>query len=308
MINSKASEHRPSIFPILIRMLYDFLQLKCPECQSRIDKTTLSCENDHVFNEQDGVVTLFTQEFNDTFEYYLKSLNTYREDWSTVVRDPKQFDQLPNANIPGQEKMWEQRHNEMLFIRKALHSQEGLKVLEVGAWNGWLSNKLMWDRHAVVAVDYFDDEWDGLRAKKHYPHPNWASLQMDPEHPEIIDSKFDVIIFNHNLPYFSDLEKTLKQYKAMLNTGGKFFIIGIHIVGDPKKYEAAFKAKDADFQNRFGISINFKPMKPCLTKEDKALLQAEGFHLHIESKSILKSLKQKIKKEEMEYMNAIYQS
>ena len=112
--------------------------------------------------------------------------------------------------------MWNQRHHEMIFIRKELHPYTGLKILEIGAWNNWLTNKLIFDRQQVVAVDYFDDEFDGLGARKHYNHPNWSSIQMDPEYPELIDNSFDVIIFNHNLPYFtrSTIDSAEVQGKA----------------------------------------------------------------------------------------------
>ena len=104
MINSTSVVLQALNFPILIDMLYDFLQLNCPECGERIDKTSLTCSKGHSYALKEGVLTLFPKEFEKNFRTYLDALNTYNKEWSTVVRDPKQFEQLPNASVPGQEK------------------------------------------------------------------------------------------------------------------------------------------------------------------------------------------------------------
>src|SRR6267378_6158682 len=43
-----------------------------------------------------------------------------------------------------------------------------LRILDLGAGNGWLSNRLAQRGHSVTAIDLSDDPFDGLGAGRHY--------------------------------------------------------------------------------------------------------------------------------------------
>ena len=80
--------------------------------------------------------------------------------------------------------------------------KDQLKILDLGAWNGWLSNQLSSDGHELVtAIDYFLHERDGLAAKKYYPN-EFLAIQMDLEDLSILPYNYDIIIINRGFTLF----------------------------------------------------------------------------------------------------------
>src|SRR5437868_5658951 len=47
-------------------------------------------------------------------------------------------------------------------------ARRSLRILDLGAGNGWLANRLAERGHRVIAVDLLDDPLDGLGAARHY--------------------------------------------------------------------------------------------------------------------------------------------
>jgi len=137
-------------------------------------------------------------------------------------------------------------------------------VLEIGAWNGWLSHQLSKDGHEVLAVDYFVHQLDGLRARKHYPEAGWRAVQMDLEDFSVLKGPFDIIIFNRGLPTFIDPVQTLTDATALLAPGGMVIATGLTVFKDISKIEAHFKAVRNEFEEETGRDLFFKPMKGYL--------------------------------------------
>src|ERR1700733_1609610 len=86
------------------------------------------------------------------------------------------------------------------FVKNVLEPLEDsaghpLDVLDLGAGNCWLSNRLSGRGHRVVAVDIFDDERDGLRAAHHYPTV-FRVLESSFDDLPLRSCGFDLAIFN----------------------------------------------------------------------------------------------------------------
>jgi SAM-dependent methyltransferase len=93
-------------------------------------------------------------------------------------------------------------------------SDNGGRVLDLGAGNGWLSHRLASAGHGVAAVDRLDDEADGLGACRHYPH--FAAVQADFDALPFEPSQFDLVVFNGSLHYSADPTATLAEARRML--------------------------------------------------------------------------------------------
>ena len=92
---------------------------------------------------------------------------------------------------------------------------ENRRVLDLGAGNGWLAYQLSRRGHSVVAVDWSDDEFDGLGALCHYAatlaacHADFAALPF-------ADAQFDLIVFNAALHYARNLADTFAESLRVL--------------------------------------------------------------------------------------------
>ena len=275
--------------------------MQCVECGEPMVLGDSSCSNGHQYSLVDDVHSYLKADFKVGFDHWLECLEDFRKQTGDGQPKRRDFDQLPTTKDASERRLWKPRNLELSFIRKNLVGRTGLRILEVGSWIGWLANNLTQDGHDVVTIDYFVDPLDGLRAKKHYSNSDWVSIQMDVEHPEIIDEEFDVIIFNHNLPYFTDIRETLGAYMRLLESGGHFFIIGLNIIKDTSKIEQSYKSHEANFMKAYGIPLNFKPMKSCIDTTDQKMLIECGFELFKEPRMRLNNLKNSLDPKKPQY-------
>jgi len=101
---------------------------------------------------------------------------------------------------------------------------QGLAVLDLGAGNGWLSNRLSEVGCVCVAVDWLDDDEDGLGAARHYAVP-FTRVQADFDHLPLTPAQFDLVIYNASLHYSADVEASLGHGASMLRPGGRLAIL-----------------------------------------------------------------------------------
>jgi SAM-dependent methyltransferase len=103
-----------------------------------------------------------------------------------------------------------------------------LKVLDLGAGNGWLCYRLHALGHEPVAVDWRDDSVDGLGAACQY------RSRLSPMFPRIAASydalplppqQYDLAVFNASLHYSTDLNVTLSEAVRVLTVGGAIAIL-----------------------------------------------------------------------------------
>jgi 2-polyprenyl-3-methyl-5-hydroxy-6-metoxy-1,4-benzoquinol methylase len=280
--------------------------MQCVECGTPMSLGDATCSNGHQYKVIDDVHRYLKPAFAAHFDKWLECLHDYRPEMAEPMQQPKYFNALPKTNAPELKRLWKLRAFELDFIRKTLGQRTGLKVLEVGAWIGWLSNRLTQDGQHVVGIDYFVNDYDGMAAKKHYDNSDWHTIQLDAEAPEIIEEQFDVVIFNHNVPYFVDLDKTMAAYKAKLKPGGIFFIIGLNIVKDAAAIENSYAEHSRKFKEKYGIEFQFKPTKVCIDHNDKELLLKHGFELVREPRMRLNNLKNSLDPKKPQYYHGIF--
>jgi SAM-dependent methyltransferase len=187
------------------------------------------------------------------------------------------FRQLPYGPIAKGNFEWRYRQAGWEIINQRLKGQPRQKILDIGAWNGWLSHRLVAAEHQVVAVDYFVDPLDGLGAMTHYDVA-WPAIQMDLENLTNLPVAFDLIIVNHCLQFFATPLETLRQAQQLLIQDGKILVIGLAFFADPRKQIERVKRYRTEF-GKHGVDF-FKPMKGYLDFYDRKHLQQEGIKFH----------------------------
>src|ERR1700693_5853123 len=92
--------------------------------------------------------------------------------------DAAYYQELPYRDLSGKNAaQWRIRARSFQYFERGIlrnmerESERPLRILDVGAGNGWMSWRLALRGHDVVALDIFRDERDGLGALSQYPLP-----------------------------------------------------------------------------------------------------------------------------------------
>jgi SAM-dependent methyltransferase len=133
---------------------------------------------------------------------------------------------LPYLRSGPLSKQWQVRARTFdafiaLVVRPRSVEAGDLRVLDLGAGNGWLSYRLAKMGHECVAIDLRDDTVDGLGAAAELARESpfdrvVASFDRLPHH----DREADVTVFNASLHYATDLSKALAEAARVTRAGG----------------------------------------------------------------------------------------
>ncbi len=253
------------------------LKLRCPNCYTPL--TNLACPNGHTYRVRAGVLELLEDAFGKKLHAFTTQFSQIREQEGRRLTDPAVYEQLPHIKDIRGERQWRVRRYDLAVVRKLLEGQKALHILEIGAWNGWLSHHLVQMGHQVTAVDYFADEYDGLGAKKFYS-ANWQAIQMDIIDLSIIHHQFDVILLNRCLQFFTSPHIYLQQVRQKLSPGGKLIITGLYIFQNPREKARNVENFRQTYRTQYNLEIFIRPTRGYLDSADKMQLQAQGVTLH----------------------------
>lgn len=261
------------------------MQLLCPNCRQSFTLETaalpasgsVTCPTGHSFVIADGVLELLDDDLARRLQAFLEPFTALRAADEKRLLDPRIYPSLPDAPEVRNNHEWRLRSYDLDVVSRLLADRPNQRVLDLGAWNGWLSNRLAQLGHRVTAIDYFVDEYDGLRARKFYA-TDWLPIQMNLEDLDVLDQQFDVVIANRCVQFYADPPAYAEAVKQKVAPGGALLITGLAFMRDPSQRIAGLAALRQQYQDN-GFDF-FKPMKGYLDFDDKARLAAQGFTLH----------------------------
>ena len=196
------------------------------------------------------------------------------------VLTSEQIKKLPQSPNEADASMWALRRKTISRFLKYLQDKKKSRILEVGCGNGFFSNLLSEQGHAVSAVDVNLTELK-LAAKTFNSGTKWYYL--DVMESSVPGAPFDLVVFNASFHYFGDPEKLIAKCMEMLTEKGE-----IHILDSPfytaKQKEPAHQRSadhfekmgckdmsnfyhhhDSSILNKFGVKCLYAP-KPLLNK------------------------------------------
>ncbi len=248
------------------------MKLNCPTCKTPLN-SQYNCKNDHHFYMDDGVLVLLDRAFKNKLENWLIKF----EDFRSNALPELNYEQLPYSGVIVNKHLWNARIADLELIKNVIQPHHQT-VLDVGSWNGWLANSLCKLEKEVTAVDYFIHELDGLKARKHYTNPNWRSIQMDLENLDVINEKFDVVVLNRCLAYFSDTHQLIETAKQLLSPNGVLIITGINITsGETEELTTA----KVIFKEKYKQNLFFKSSKGYLDYGDLNSIKQHSIKLKL---------------------------
>ena len=155
-----------------------------------------------------------------------------------------------------------------------------LRILDLGAGNGWMSYRLSVLGHSPVAVDILTNDQDGLGAGARFRSqidPLFPRVQADLDRLPFPSSSFDLAIFNASFHYSENYELTLAEALRCTRPGGSTVIADTAWYADEASGTQMVEEKHRRFLNAYGFRSNSLASLEFLTP-DRLERLAEAFH------------------------------
>jgi 2-polyprenyl-3-methyl-5-hydroxy-6-metoxy-1,4-benzoquinol methylase len=209
------------------------------------------------------------------------------------------YEQFPNVDVKELASEIFTRKQDLIILKEHFSSYLNSKthLLEIGGWNGWLTNHLSKSGAKIITADIFDDEHNGLKSKKHYKSSNWLSFQTDVLQTEIYTTQFDVIVFNHCLQFYTDPVQLAEKYKSLLKKNGILFILGNTFYKSIDSKETEVLHANNYFKERYNFNIRFYPSKGYFSYKDFDKFSGNSFKFISYKFSLPGLIKKFLKKE-----------
>jgi len=259
------------------------LRLLCPNCREPLAPASMTCPNGHTFDCADGVLALLKGDFRRELLDFTTRLDAMRAAGDKRLLDASAYEQLPFDQAHRRDKSWRVewrlRCYDLAVVLQLIGAPSRQRILDVGAWNGWLSQRLGARGHAVTAIDFFAGEYDGLRARQFYRAPAWDAIQMDLRDLSLLDAQFDVVILNHCLQFFPAPADYVAEAKRRVAPGGRLILIGLQFFHDPRPKARSVAAQQQIYRKRYRAELFLFPNKGYLDSDDRERLSAQGIAL-----------------------------
>lgn len=254
------------------------MRLLCPNCRSPLDPAALCCIRGHRFSFDGGVLVLVEDRFGRRLRSFAAIFSAIRHAERRRILDPAAYQALPFGPAARGSLEWRLRRCDLAIVRWLLRRRERQRILDIGAWNGWLSNRLAALGHTVTAIDYFADVFDGLGARAHY-NTSWHAIQMDLLDLSLLQQRYDVVVINRCLQFFADPAGYAAAAAALLAPGGLLIITGLQLFRDPAPKAREVARLRRSYLERYGFELFLRPTKGYLDLHDLRRLRRQGIAL-----------------------------
>jgi SAM-dependent methyltransferase len=256
----------------------------CPNCAAPLDPA-LRCPNcGHAYAQRDGIYRFLMPEREQDLIGFLGQYRSVRARDGYRSHSAEYYRSLPDVP-PGdpQAAIWRLRAATYRNLARRAQlglvpANRGLAVLDLGAGNGWLSNRLGALGHTCLAVEWLDDEADGLGAARHYP-TTFARLQADFDHLPLTPGQFDLVVYNASLHYSRDIGASLRHGASMLRQGGRLAILDSPTFRTTASAERMVAAQSKHHAESAALPLASRPGQGYLLANE---VRRAGLHLGFE--------------------------
>jgi SAM-dependent methyltransferase len=270
--------------------------LRCPWCRAvaaliddRDDAShqdTLLCHNcGVVIAKTAGVWRMLTADQHSQLTPFIRDFEFIRRKEGRCSKDPGFYLALPFADLTGNfSKQWSIRARSFRFLERKLLPRFGklhgssLRILDIGAGNGWLSYRLALAGHRPAAVDLCANEFDGLEAATPFAtvlEEFFPRFQAEMDELPFEDRQFDVAIYNASLHYSISYMRTIREAVRCLRPGGTILVVDSPSYSSVAAGEAMRAERARQFRADFG-SLGQAVSREYLTPDDLNELSTLG--------------------------------
>src|SRR5512146_1594344 len=247
----------------------------CPRCLSPLDQLSpdeMCCPTNGLhFRRVDGVWRMLLPERAPLFAQFMREYESVRRAEGRGGSHPGYYRALPfhdlSGNMPGD---WQIRAAsfealiERVVIPLERELARPLRILDVGAGNGWLSNRLAQRGHAAAAIDLSTNDFDGLGCFRYYDAA-FTPVQAEFDHLPFDKSSVDLVVFNASFHYSTNYAGTLGEARRVLDLRGKVIVIDSPVYADKASGESMVHERQEEFSRKFGFPSNALASENVLT-------------------------------------------
>jgi len=232
----------------------------CPTCAIPLSAVwCLRCGRK--YEAVDDIWRFLTPQRREWLEPFVQQYRAVRARDGYRQPSPEYYRQLPSVDAGDPDAgVWRIRRETYRNLLRHVFAAapQSIRVLDLGAGNGWLSHRLAELGHHPVAVDVVDDEMDGLRAARHFTS-EFPRVQADFGELPFAPSQFDVAVFNASLHYAGDAMVALSHARQMLVPGGSLVVMDSPMFHADADGRAMNHAKARRFESSYGIATAIEP-------------------------------------------------
>jgi SAM-dependent methyltransferase len=221
------------------------------------------------------------------FHQFIREYETIRRAEGRASADPAYYRALPFHDLSGRmPREWSIRAAGFrALVARVIapsESSQPLKILDLGAGNGWLSYRLAQRGHIVAAVDLLTNAEDGLGTHIHYDAA-FTPVQAEFDALPFTREQVDFAIFNSSLHYSTDYAATLSEALRVVRPTGRVVVLDTPIYCDGSSGVRMVAERQAQFQLKYGFPSNALKSENYLTYDR---VQELGQELGIEWQAI----------------------
>ena len=186
--------------------------------------------------------------------------------------------ELPYGPMVGRDHEWRLRGHDLDLVTGLLTERPASRVLDIGAWNGWLSHRLSMAGHDVTATDVFAGP---LALGAPWPDPpRWRRVQLEAHELDRLEQTFDVVIVDRCLQFFPEPAEAMPMIRRLIAANGNRHRDRPHRID--RSADAVAGRVDAEarrFRRRW-CAFFLHAAKGYLDRTDLARLEAVGLATH----------------------------
>jgi SAM-dependent methyltransferase len=219
----------------------------------------------------DGIWRFLLPESEAHYSRFIADYESVRQSERRGSTSAKYYRALPFKDLSGQFKSdWKIRARSFNVLVKNVLTriqdplERSLKILDLGAGNGWLSNRLAAQGDRVIAVDLLVNEQDGLGAWKFYEN-TFTPVQAEFNHLPVMDNFADIVIFNASFHYSENYTQTLGEALRVLSPEGRLVILDSPVYRQKTSGEKMVAEREAQFKSKYGFASDHLQSENYLT-------------------------------------------
>jgi SAM-dependent methyltransferase len=246
------------------------IRLRCPRCFASIgmlqdeDCTPFDCQicRSRMACEQ-GIWKALLPERGARYARFVQDYESIRASEGRGSSNSDYYLALPYRDLSGlHSSQWAMRARTFRYIEReivpriATVAQSRLRILDLGAGNGWMSHRLARLGHTPVAVDLLTNDQDGLGAARHYKQRltlMFPRFQAELDNLPFSGGQFDLVIFNSSFHYSEDYEKTFGEAIRCSRDRGIVLIADTPWYSDEQSGLQMLEERRALFIKRYGF-------------------------------------------------------
>lgn len=279
----------------------DRFRFRCPECGSKAFSagSDLLCPAEgRRLAGSEGVLPLMRGERVKAQAAFLDGYRRIRriEGWGG---DADYYRGLPFASEGRHRAVWKIRARSYRGALRAIArrfpevkqadewDKLALRILEVGAGNGWFSWRMAQAGHYVLATDISLDEEDGLGAVTRYARPGVAHgdrltrALAEMEDLPLEDAQFDLVVANGSLHYAGRIGDAVSEAHRVLRPGGLFLVLDSPVYDTPEPGREMVRRRQ-EHHRGLGISDSASTAGFLVEGDFVALSVDVGFQVDVE--------------------------